>query len=115
MVSTHDGGPAYGGTPSDAAVLAAIADLKARGLGVTLYPIVLMDIPEGNPLGQPAYPWRGRIAVPCRRRTGPARRRREVAAFAARLSRLHPALRGAGGDAAGGVDGVHASARSCAG
>src|SRR5262249_35082066 len=27
VVSTHDGGPAYGGTPSDAAVLAAIADL----------------------------------------------------------------------------------------
>ena len=62
VVSTHDGGPAYGGTPSDAAVRAAIADLKARGLGVTLYPIVLMDIPEGNPLGQPAYPWRGRIS-----------------------------------------------------
>ncbi|MBI4922472.1 MAG: glycoside hydrolase/phage tail family protein [Devosia nanyangense] len=62
VVSTHDGGPAYGGTPSDDAVLAAIADLKARGLGVTLYPIVLMDIPAGNPLGQPAYPWRGRIA-----------------------------------------------------
>ncbi len=63
VVSLHDGGPAYGGTPSDAAVLAAIADLAARGIGVTLYPIVLMDIPHGNPLGQPAYPWRGRIAV----------------------------------------------------
>jgi hypothetical protein len=33
VVSQHEGGPAYGGTPSDAAVLAAIADLKARGLG----------------------------------------------------------------------------------
>ena len=41
---------------------AAIADLKARGLGVTLYPMLLMDIPEGNALGQPAYPWRGRIS-----------------------------------------------------
>ncbi|MDB5507315.1 MAG: hypothetical protein JWR75_1953 [Devosia sp.] len=69
VVSTHAGGPAYGGTPSDAAVLAAIADLKARGLAVTLYPIVLMDIPAGNVLpdpvsggtGQAAYPWRGRI------------------------------------------------------
>lgn len=61
MVSTHDGGPAYGGTPSDAAVLAAIADLKSRGLRVTLYPILLMDIPAGNPMGQSPYPWRGRI------------------------------------------------------
>jgi hypothetical protein len=62
VVSSHAGGPAYGGTPSDASVKAAIADLKARGLGVTLYPMLLMDIPEGNPLGQPAYPWRGRIS-----------------------------------------------------
>lgn len=69
VVSYHDGGPAYGGTPSDAAVLAAIADLKARGLKVTLYPLVMMDVPVGNALpdphtgaaGQPAYPWRGRI------------------------------------------------------
>lgn len=69
VMSEHDGGPAYGGTPSDHAVLAAIADLKARGLKVTLYPMVLMDIPEGNTLpdpywggtGQASYPWRGRI------------------------------------------------------
>lgn len=69
VVSYHDGGPAYGGTPSDAAVLAAIADLKARGLKVTLYPLIMMDVPAGNTLldpytsavGQPAYPWRGRI------------------------------------------------------
>ncbi|MBU1305147.1 MAG: glycoside hydrolase TIM-barrel-like domain-containing protein, partial [Alphaproteobacteria bacterium] len=68
VVSTHDGGAAYGGTPSDSAVLAAIADLKARGLGVTLYPLIMMDIPSGNSLPnphgggtQPAYPWRGRI------------------------------------------------------
>ena len=95
VVSTHDGGPAYGGTPSDNAVLAAIADLKARGLGVTLYPIVLMDIPEGNPLGQPAYPWRGRIA--CQPgSTGPARRRPR-SRRSPRLSQLHPALRAAGG------------------
>ncbi|HEV7276152.1 MAG TPA: glycoside hydrolase/phage tail family protein [Devosiaceae bacterium] len=69
VVSFHEGGPAYGGTPSDATVRAAIADLKARGLKVTLYPIVLMDIPHDNTLpdpqtgaaGQPPYPWRGRI------------------------------------------------------
>jgi hypothetical protein len=62
VVSEHDRGPAYGGTPSDAAVRAAIADLTARGLSVTLYPILLMDIPAGNPMGQAAYPWRGRIS-----------------------------------------------------
>ncbi|MEQ1902183.1 MAG: glycoside hydrolase/phage tail family protein [Devosia sp.] len=62
IVSTHEDGPAFGGTPSDAAVRAAIADLRARGLSVTLYPILLMDIPAGNAMGQPAYPWRGRIA-----------------------------------------------------
>ncbi len=68
VVSSHDGGPAYGGTPSDASVLAAIADLKARGLKVTLYPFVLMDVPADNGLpnpyggaAQPAYPWRGRL------------------------------------------------------
>jgi hypothetical protein len=61
VVSMHEGGLAYGGTPSDASVLAAIADLKARGLSVTIYPLMMMDIPHGNPMGQPAYPWRGRI------------------------------------------------------
>jgi hypothetical protein len=68
LVSNHDGGPAYGGTPSDQAVIQAIAALKARGYAVTLYPFVLMDIPAGNgrpdPYGgaeQAAYPWRGRI------------------------------------------------------
>lgn len=68
VVSTDDGGPALGGAPSDAAVVRAIRRLKARGYGVTLYPFVLMDIPAGNALpnpgggiGQPVYPWRGRI------------------------------------------------------
>ncbi len=68
-VSLKDGRPAFGGTPADAAVIAAIRDLKARGLAVTFYPFVMMDIPEGNTLhdpwtgnaGQPPYPWRGRI------------------------------------------------------
>ncbi|KAB1112733.1 hypothetical protein F4V89_14995 [Neorhizobium galegae] len=62
------GGPAFGGTPSDASVAQAIADLKARGLKVYLYPFVMMDIPPGNgrpdPYGgmeQAAFPWRGRI------------------------------------------------------
>ena len=68
LASRHDGGPAYGGTPDDRSVVEAIADLKARGLKVTLYPFVMMDIPVGNGLPDPyggaeqaAYPWRGRI------------------------------------------------------
>lgn len=71
IVSSHDGNAAYGGTPSDQTVVAAIRDLKARGHKVLLTPFVLMDIPTSNGLadpytgagGQPAYPWRGRITV----------------------------------------------------
>jgi hypothetical protein len=61
--------PAFGGTPSDLSVLHLIAELNARGLKITFYPFVVMDIPAGNALpdpwsgaaSQPAYPWRGRI------------------------------------------------------
>jgi hypothetical protein len=70
LISTHEGAPAFGGTPSDASVLQAIAELKARGYKVGLYPFVLMDVPHGNALPDPyggaaqaAYPWRGRIGV----------------------------------------------------
>jgi hypothetical protein len=71
VVSTVDGRAAYGGTPSDQTVIAAIQNLKSRGLSVTLTPFILMDVPAGNTLsdpytsaaGQPAYPWRGRITV----------------------------------------------------
>lgn len=69
LVSYANGKPAYGGTPSDASVVALIAHLKARGLNVVLYPFVMMDVPAGNGLpdphtgaaSQPPYPWRGRI------------------------------------------------------
>ncbi|MGE0212736.1 MAG: glycoside hydrolase/phage tail family protein [Parvibaculaceae bacterium] len=69
VVSTVDGRPAFGGTPSDSSVIAAIRDLKDRGRAVTFYPFLMMDVPAGNALpdpytgeaGQPAYPWRGRI------------------------------------------------------
>lgn len=69
VVSQADDRPAFGGTPSDDSVLHLIAELKARGLKVTFYPFVMMDIPAGNTLpdpwsgaaSQPAYPWRGRI------------------------------------------------------
>lgn len=68
LVSTRQGRPPYGGTPSDRSVVDAIRDLKTRGFKVTLTPFVLMDVPAGNTLpnpyggtAQPAYPWRGRI------------------------------------------------------
>src|SRR6056297_1176920 len=64
--------PVYGGTTADFAVVQAIKEMKARGLRVTFYPFILMDVPPGNTLptpysdnaaetGQPAFPWRGRI------------------------------------------------------
>ncbi|MFC3704302.1 glycoside hydrolase TIM-barrel-like domain-containing protein [Devosia honganensis] len=64
--------PVYGGTPADFAVVQAIKEMKARGLRVTFYPFILMDVPPGNTLpnpysdnaaetGQPTFPWRGRI------------------------------------------------------
>lgn len=69
VVSQIDGRAAYGGTPSDQSVIDLIAHLKARGLKVTLYPFLMMDIAAGNAksdpytgaASQPLYPWRGRI------------------------------------------------------
>lgn len=72
VVSQSGGSPAYGGTPADFSVVQAIQEIKARGLRVTFYPFILMDVASGNSLpdpysdnaadiGQPDYPWRGRI------------------------------------------------------
>ncbi len=69
LVSHDADGPLYGGTPADRAVIEAIRSMDARGLSVTFYPFILMDVPPGNtlpdpwnPAGtQPAFPWRGRI------------------------------------------------------
>jgi hypothetical protein len=69
VVSMVGDRPAFGGTPSDDSVTHLIQELRARGLKVTLYPFVMMDIPAGNAQNdpwtgassQPAYPWRGRI------------------------------------------------------
>ncbi|WP_446686622.1 baseplate multidomain protein megatron [Paracoccus jeotgali] len=72
VVSYQDGKPVYGGTPADFSVVQAIREMKARGLRVTFYPFLMMDIPAGNTLpdpwsdnaaaiGQPVLPWRGRI------------------------------------------------------
>jgi hypothetical protein len=107
-------GPAFGGTPSDASVAQAIADLKARGLKVYLYPFVMMDIPPGNgrpdPYGgveQAAFPWRGRITCFPLSADRTAAARAQVQAFSAgsegyRRMVLHYAGLAA---AAGGVDG----------
>ncbi len=68
LVTDIDGKPSYGGTPSDGSVIRAIQAIRNKGLRVALNPFVMMDVPDGNTLpspyggiGQPAYPWRGRI------------------------------------------------------
>ncbi|TKT81237.1 glycoside hydrolase/phage tail family protein [Aquamicrobium sp. LC103] len=68
IVSYVNGGAAYGGTPTDKSVVEAIREIRRRGLRVTLYPFVMMDVPNSNglpdPYGgpqQPSYPWRGRV------------------------------------------------------
>lgn len=74
VVSYIGGFPAIGGAPADWSVYEAIVAMKAKGLRVTMYPFVMMDIPSTNSLpnpysdnaaatGQSAYPWRGRITV----------------------------------------------------
>lgn len=68
VISQTDGRANYGGTPSDNTVIQLIAELKARGYEVGLYPFILMDITADNTLPDPyggtnqgAFPWRGRI------------------------------------------------------
>jgi hypothetical protein len=61
----------YGGTPSDASVIEAIAAIRNGGQEVMFYPFILMDQMDGNTLAdpysdagsQPALPWRGRITL----------------------------------------------------
>ncbi|WP_316014553.1 glycoside hydrolase/phage tail family protein [Roseobacter sp. HKCCA0434] len=75
----------YGGTPADASVVEALREMRARGMAVTFYPFLLMDIPAGNGLPDPdggaeqgAFPWRGRIVA---EGDGTAAARAEVDAF----------------------------------
>ena len=64
--------PNFGGTPADFTVVQSIRESRSRGLRVTFYPFLMMDVPPRNTLpnpysdnavgtGQPAFPWRGRI------------------------------------------------------
>ncbi|MBL8560029.1 MAG: glycoside hydrolase/phage tail family protein [Hyphomonadaceae bacterium] len=81
VVSTVDGAPAFGGSPCDDSVVQAIVTLKERGMRVGLNPFVLMDIPPENPLGQPAFPWRGRISCDPLEADKTAEAATQVAAF----------------------------------
>ena len=81
LVSQVDGRPAFGGSPSDSSVIAAIKDIRARGWRTVFYPFIMLDVPDGNMLpdpytgtsGQPVYPWRGRITCdPAPGRSGTA-------------------------------------------
>ena len=82
------GQAAYGGTPSDASVMAAIREMVARGLAVTYSPFLLMDVPPGNGLPDPqggteqaAFPWRGRITCYPASSDGSASAEAQMAAF----------------------------------
>ena len=72
VVASDDAGrPIYGGTPTDASVVEALAALEARGQAAVFYPFLLMEQAADNTLinpysgdaGQPALPWRGRITT----------------------------------------------------
>ncbi len=70
LISRTADSPNYGGTPADQCVIEGIQALKAAGIGVTLSPFLMMDVPPGNGLTDPygrseqaPFPWRGRITV----------------------------------------------------
>ena len=84
QISSINGSAAFGGTPADATVIRAIQDARARGLKVTFYPFILMDIPSTNNLPDPyggaqqaVYPWRGRITSTVNR-TAPLQPRLQI-------------------------------------
>ncbi|EBA03677.1 hypothetical protein RB2150_04238 [Rhodobacterales bacterium HTCC2150] len=68
-VGENDDGPVYGGTPSDQSVIEAVQNININGQDAVFYPFILMEILEGNGLGDPyssnidqaVLPWRGRI------------------------------------------------------
>ena len=106
LISQIEGRSAYGGTPSDQTVVAAIRDLNTRGMDVTFNPFILMDVAAGNALpnpyggaSQPAYPWRGRITChPAAGQSGTvdktATAATQIAAFVGTATPAHFALAG---------------------
>jgi GTA TIM-barrel-like domain/Putative phage tail protein len=102
-VSEVGGRPSFGGSPSDQSVIDAIRDLRRRGLKVALHPFILMDIPPGNTrpnpltgaIGQPAYPWRGRITcVPAQGRWAASLINTQIASFTGTVTAAQFALSG---------------------
>ncbi|WP_162265110.1 baseplate multidomain protein megatron [Polycladidibacter stylochi] len=88
VVSRVNGRPAFGGTPSDSALVSIMKWLKQRGVEVVLYPFLMMDIKDDNTLpnpdaqgNQPPYPWRGRITLANKSHAGTAQATNEIAAF----------------------------------
>jgi len=83
LVSSVDGRAAYGGTPSDETVVAAIQDLDARGIAVTVAPFIFMDVAAGKRAHRPLH--RRRLSAPLSlarphhllARIGPARQPRQ--------------------------------------
>ena len=70
VVPSIDGRTIYGGTPTDAAVVEAIAALQSARQSVMFYPFILMEQMVGNGLPDPwggheqaAMPWRGRVTA----------------------------------------------------
>ncbi len=71
VVSRIEDRPVFGGTPTDASVLQAIAHINALGQSVMFYPFILMDIltnngrvdPWSGGPHQPPVPWRGRVTT----------------------------------------------------
>lgn len=49
----NGGRPNFGGTPSDESIIQAIRSIRQRGMTVTLYPFLMMDVA--------GFPWRGRV------------------------------------------------------
>lgn len=73
-VSYVDGNPAYGSSPDDRSVYRLLLEMKSRGFNVIIYPFLFGDVPAQNSLpdpysdnasdvGQPTYPWRGRMTL----------------------------------------------------
>ncbi|MEP3197089.1 MAG: glycoside hydrolase/phage tail family protein [Lentilitoribacter sp.] len=93
LVSSTDDILNFGGTPDDQSIIDAIMAIKSRGLNLTLYPFILMDIPSDNNLTSPygdetqsAFPWRGRIT--CNPAIGETGTADQTAAATAQISTL---------------------------
>jgi len=60
VLTFPDGSATYGGTPTDASVIALCQAIKAKGWNVMLYPMPLVDTTDQT-VGETNKPWRGRL------------------------------------------------------